>query len=408
VTDEQEEKSLKERIDPGGKDAQRIAGLEALASFGPVRWLLKRNGADPDELLSKIREQRGVYADLISWPDRIAAALSPLGWPYFGSVPSDAYREATQLAEAGKTEEAEQLLEDAWNELDTLLRLPKHRVFGLYGPDWDYETGMSRQRLFAQAIELHFSGHYAGAVSIVLPQMEGIFIDMTGKGASDFFERNNRHLLDDQTLPGHSLGLKALARYMTRAVTKTQTKGVLTRHGILHGRELGYDTRRNSTKALVGALALIEWAQPRAVAIHRRAAEERNIKYAGSKEVDPVFGRRLDRRSFDEAQQLLRDIHRLQGDYDLKHQRYAPDRKTLDRRRTLKGDYELRATPDGQQWWAWVVTEPGVVFGLASRDGDLAEREFFAEETPTGGIDQDERWQNQYEPGSVEYPDWLD
>jgi hypothetical protein len=405
VADEKEEKSYRERIDPGGEDGRRVADLERLASLWPVKQLVKRSGQDPDKLLARIREQGGVYRDLVSWPDRIAPALSPLGWPYFGSVPIDAYKEATELAEAGNTEEAEQLLEDAWNELDALLRLPEHRVFGLYGPDWDYETGMSRQRLFGEAIELHFSGHYAGAISIVLPQMEGIFIDMTGKGATDFFEKNNRHLLDDETLPGHSLGLKALARYMTRAVNKTQTKGVLTRHGILHGRELGYDTRRNSTKALVGALALIEWAQPRAEEIHRRAAEERNIKYAGRKEVDQ-WGRRLDRRGFDEAIALLVAVKSLEETYYLANQGYTDNRKQLDRQGQLKGEFELRVTQDGQQWWAWAVTETGAVFGLACRDGDIAERDFFADELPSGGIDEDPRWINPYDAGSEEDVEW--
>ncbi len=400
----QDEKSYRERIDPGGQDAKRVADLERLASFAPVKWLLKRNGDDPDALLAQIREQAGVYNELVSWPDRIAAALSPLGWPYFGLVPLDAYKQATVLAEAEKTEEAELLLEDAWNETESLLRFVEHRVFGLYGPDWDYETGMSRQRLLKEALDLHFSGRYAGAVSIVLPQIEGIFLDMTGKDATDFFTKNNEHLLDDETLPGHSLGLKSLARDASKGVHKTQTKGDLTRHGILHGRELGYDTRRNSTKALVDALALIEWAHPRAEEIHRRAAEERNQQYAGKKDVDQ-WGRRLDRRGFDEAIALLQEVQQLQDRYFAKHSRYAADRKQLDRSRTLRGDFELRTTSDGQQWWAWAVTEPGAVFGLACRDG-LAEWDFFADEPPTGGIDDDQRWQNPYEPGSDESPEW--
>ena len=404
MADEKDEKTLKERIDPGGKDAQTVAGLEALASFAPVKWLLKRRGTDPDELLASIREQRGVYEELVSWPDRIAAALSPLGWPYFGSVPNDAYKAATVLAEAGQTEEAEQLLEDAWNELDALLRLPAHRVFGLYGPDWDYDSGMSRQRLIGEAVDLHFEGRYAAAVSIVLPQMEGIFIDMTGKGATDFFEKNNRHLLDDETLPGHSLGLKALARYMTRGVHKTQTQGVLSRHGILHGRELGYDTRRNSTKALAGLGALIEWAQPRAEQIHREAAEERNRRYAGKKDVDQ-WGRRLDRRGFDDAIKLLRDVQRLQETYYLKHQRYA-ENKQLRPSPGVTGDYELRLGNDGQDWWAWAVTETGAVFGLACQDGDFAERDFFADDPPTGGIGADPRWINPFESSDEEDVEW--
>jgi len=278
-------------------------------------------------------------------------------------------------------------------------------VFGLYGPDWDYDTGMARQRLLGEAVDLHLSGHYADAVSIVLAQTEGIFMDMTGKEAKDFFQKNNLHLLDDETLPGHSLGLKALARYTSEGQHKTAATGKLTRHGILHGRELGYDTRRNSTKALVGIIGLIEWSRPRAEEIHRRWAEERNQQYAGSKEVDQ-WGRRLDRRGFDEAVKLLQDVKSLEETYYFANQRYTDNRKQLDRKGRLKGEFELGMTADAQQWWAWKVTETGAVFGLACRDGDVAERDFFADDPPSGGIDDDPRWINPYQPGSEEDVEW--
>ncbi len=406
MADEQNEKTYKERIDPGGELEREAQGLEALASLRSVKWLLKRRGTDPDELLANIQEQRQNIAELTSAPDRIATALSPLGWPYFSSVPHDAYVAAASLVEHGKVEEAEALIADAWNENDVMLGWAAARVFGLYGPDWDFETAMNRQRLLKEAFELHKAEHYAGAISITLAQMEGIFIDMTGKGANAFFEKNNPHLLDDETLPGHSLGLKALAKFMTVGVNKTGASGKLTRHGIFHGRELGYDNRINSTKALTGALALIEWAQPRAVELQEQAAEERNRRYAGSKEVDQ-WGRRIDQRGFKEAKALLRNVQGRQKTFYLQHQRYATDRKTLDRGGSLKGDFELRTSPNAQAWWAWAVTEPAVVFGLASRDGEFQEREFVAEDPPTGGIGQDNRWRNLYE-GDEEYPDWLD
>jgi hypothetical protein len=404
-SNEQEERSYKERIDPGHEFGRQIEGLEALASLRPVNWLLKRSGVDPHELLDNVREQRGVYAELTESPERIAAALSPLGWIYFGSVPHDAYSEAAGLVEAGKGEEADQLLEHAWNENDVMLRWPAHRVFGLYGPDWDYDTGINRQRLLGEAVDLHFGGHYAGAISIVLAQIEGIFIDMTGRDAKYFFEKDNRHLLDDATLPGHSLGLKGLSKLMTTHVTRTRATGRLTRHGILHGRELGYDTRRNSTKVLAAALALIEWAQPKAEALQKQAAEERNRRYAGSKQVDE-WGRRLDRRGFAEAQKLLQDVQHLQESYFLKNGQYVADRDALDRARVLVGDFELATSEDGNEYCAWVVTEPGVVFGLASRDGEFSNWEFVADEPPRGGLGIDDRWRNPYQ-GDEEYPDWL-
>jgi hypothetical protein len=49
---------------------------------------------------------------------------------------------------------------------------------------------------------------------------------------------------------------------MAAGCPTTEVSGRLLRHGIVHGRELAYGTRANSTKAFAALLALIVWAQP--------------------------------------------------------------------------------------------------------------------------------------------------
>jgi len=114
-----------------------------------------------------------------------------------------------------------------------------------------------------EAYDLHTQGRYAGAIALVLTQIDGIFIDMTGKPAKYFFNPENPNLVDDVTLAGHPLGLKALSELMSKPSSTTVVSDELTRQGILHGRVLAYDTRRNSTKTFAALLAVIEGVRKR-------------------------------------------------------------------------------------------------------------------------------------------------
>ena len=50
----------------------------------------------------------------------------------------------------------------------------------------------------------------------MLAQIDGIFIDMTGKPGKYYYDPRNPNLVDDVTIAGHPLGLKALSELMAR------------------------------------------------------------------------------------------------------------------------------------------------------------------------------------------------
>ncbi len=59
---------------------------------------------------------------------------------------------------------------------------PVHRLVGLYWGDEQREAiRKQRQRLLWEALALHREGRYAATIPIVLSQIDGIFIDMTGE-----------------------------------------------------------------------------------------------------------------------------------------------------------------------------------------------------------------------------------
>jgi hypothetical protein len=236
-----------------------------------------------------------------------------------------------------------------------------------------------------EALESHEAKRYASAIALVLTQIDGIVYDMTGKDAKSFFAARKKatHLQDEETLAGHPTGLPVLAGLFTRDRKTTTVEGELIRHGIVHGRELAYGTLQNSTKAFVALLAVLEWAKPIAAEQNeqrRRAHEER---YAGSLERDE-YGRRMDRRGFDEAQSTLQRLEGWQIGHWKRRGRYGTKLEDLDpagKYLTARG-LTLRANPDQGTYFAWAPTAPGVVFGIAGRSGDSIPWRYVGETAP--------------------------
>lgn len=401
-----EPKSYAERLDPGGEFGKQAKGLALLAGspFGRVlRWL----GVD-QETLDQAKELTATYQKLISSPDRIADLLGPLGWIPHNLAHAEAYDAAAALVEEGKAEEAEELLVKTYNEDDYVFIRFYHRVFSLYhGDEARREVGLARSRLLDEAYELHKEGRYAGAIALVLAQIDGIFIDMTGKPTKTFYNSDNPNLVDDVTIAGHPRGLKALSELMSREQRKTVVSDKLTRQGIMHGRVLAYDTLRNATKVWAALLAVIEAVGPRAQELNAQAAAAHEQHYAGSEEVDE-WGMRLDRRGFDAAHGLLNSVHLYQHGHFKNKGRFAPDRKALDPDGSLHKRYEaefkMGIEKDGG-YWAWTETPTEVVFGIAARDDDFNNHwVYVAEEPPTGGVHEDDRWQHITDPELS--PDW--
>lgn len=134
------------------------------------------------------------------------------------------------------------------------------RLFNIYSGDEEREAiGTGRQRLLQEALALHREGRYAASIPMVFAQIDGIFLDITGEKITDyFFKPKNPNLIDNETLAGHPLGPQALSELMSKRVETTGATGELVRHGIVHGRELAYDSLVNSTKAWTALFAVIE------------------------------------------------------------------------------------------------------------------------------------------------------
>ena len=291
---------------------------------------------------------------------------------------------AAQFVKAGKIDEAEEVIVGRWNENDAIgLRFSVHRVKNLYRvstaeyQDRDEpDIGHARAVLINEAIENHRDGRYASAISIALAQIDGIVCDFSAE-AQPFFNKNRKTgapratTVDADTLAGHPEALTALHRLLTQKCPTTETSGRLLRHGIMHGRELGYGNLRNSTQALATLLMVITWAQPIAQRRLDEAAAERERRWAGSTERD-AHGRLKDRRGFATTKNSVETLARLQENLYGRDGRYAQSIETIDPDGVLRDMFagaDTACTIDGDAYIVWAVAETGYVFAHSNRGG---------------------------------------
>jgi len=394
-------RSYKERLDPDGEIELLAQGMGALAAT-PVGSLLGLDDKARKTLETTSRE----YAELVEFPNTIAEALAPLGWIAFDGAPVEEYREAARLAASGDAAGAENVLTAAWND-GTRLRFALTRRRNLYGGDEDADAiDHHRVSLMLEALESHEAKRYASAIALVLTQIDGIVYDMTGEDAKSFFAARKKaaHLQDEKTMAGHPDGLPVLAGLFTRDRRTTTVEGQLIRHGIVHGRELAYGTLQNSTKAFVALLAVLEWAKPIAAQQNEQRKRAHEERHAGSDERDS-YGRRMDRRGFDDAQSTLQRLEGWQLGHWKRCGRYAAKLKELDPdgKYLIAKGLALRACPDKEAYFAWAPTPPGIVFGIAGRKGETIPWRYVGETPPPPDLGAPE-WRHDLEDDP--YDDW--
>ncbi len=263
MSEPKQDRGYETRVDPDGSQRRLMDGMALLASGSGGR-LMRKLGVDAEAIESARAAQRQ-FADLVGGLQTVADTLAPLGWIAFGAMPTEEYVRAAQLVQDGNNEAAEGLLVSAWQER---LELALQPLKFLYEDESQRAIGHGRLVIMREAINDYEDERYASAVMLTLSQIDGIVYDMTGKDARSFFASGVKtaHLTDQDTLAGHPSGLAVLARLFSKDRRSTSVDGELRRHGIIHGRELEYGTKRNATKTFVALFSLIEWARPIAAA----------------------------------------------------------------------------------------------------------------------------------------------
>lgn len=396
------EERVFQRLDPEGELGRLLTLFRPLTNNALARGILTvLTGGRAD--LSTIRDMDQRAAEMTSAIAKSLTLFTPLGWAPTAYAPADVYARAVAVYEAtGSTDAAEQVLLDGWNEGRQLGLRPGHLI-SLGRGDEELETNFGARHVLVQkAMAHHEAGGYEASVPIVLAQADGIILELTGKML--FVKGQPKHLLSEGSIAGLPQGLQVLAPLLSQSQNDTTVSGALQRHAILHGRELGYDTKINSTKSLVLLMGVMDWAEPQVkqLVVDRKA--DREALYAGRTERDAT-GRWLDRRGFKEAKRGLDWLEMVQlgrlttnGRFSAELATLPPEQHDQDRREQTKiqmqtsgngAGYVAMRQVDGKEYW----------FGLAV--GSRGERWLYAgQERPTTDV-TDSAWSSAELP-----PDW--
>lgn len=236
-------------LDPDGRIRENRLAFQALATVLPQV---------PE--LSKMRGLLDQSEQLMRTAARANQVFSPRGWG-LANFPVDAIDAALEAANTS-LDRADEVLAEAWSAGHADRSI--NRMKAVYqrlelGSGMSFSIRAGRWALVKKAKTLHFAGEYEAAVPMMLANIEGLAADAED-GKLFFTVRENRQLAmqNPRLLTGMVCALTTLHELYTTGVGATTTNADLSRHGILHGRVLGYGTKVVSSKVLTLFDALVD------------------------------------------------------------------------------------------------------------------------------------------------------
>lgn len=187
--------------------------------------------------------------ELVNMPDRFNEHFSKSGWVAYESLNTELMKEAVCLADDGKLDEANNLIAEYYNEETLKFGLTRMKGIEEYRP---------RYELAEKAKEDYLARRYHACVPVVLTIIDGIVNDIEQKG----FFAQGVDLTAWDSIAAHSTGLQELSALFNKARKKTNTEIITVpyRHGILHGRDLGYANKAVAAKTWATLFTIRDWA----------------------------------------------------------------------------------------------------------------------------------------------------
>lgn len=184
-------------------------------------------------------------------PAQFTVTFNPRGWIAHEDLPAETMRRALEVSQRDGLEAAEQFLVAAHDAAFITQGLDRLSALRCGRPE--------RRHLLHLALIDYVAGRYHASTPVVLAQLDGIAQELTGRS---FFGAPAEVLSLPHSVTASPGGLATLAKYFgaQRRITVSDPLDAPFRHGILHGRDLGYDTPLVAAKAWATLLALRPWA----------------------------------------------------------------------------------------------------------------------------------------------------
>lgn len=227
------------------------------AKFGVTDVRLNRVHNDVAEMIEQSK--------ILTLPDRFNDAFANRGWIATGSLSTAVMEEALELNQAGEVDEAEGRIA-SWLTEETidLFAIARAKRFNAAEDRWFQ---------LREALALTLEERYWSAIPLILIAADGFASDVLGKSP---FEKDADLSIFD-SIAGHSTSLPFLMGKLTKGVRKSSDQQISLplRHGILHGRSLGYANRLVCMKAWFLMIALVDWAYDKSSENERKSKRQR-------------------------------------------------------------------------------------------------------------------------------------
>ena len=183
-------------------------------------------------------------------PDKFNDHYAQRGWIAHESMNSDLMLTSIELADKGLIDVAEQELINYYSS--DKMKWLLHQLKGI-------EAFSNRYNFFLLAYEDTLAERYHAVVPVLLMMIDGAVNDID-KGKGFFADKTNLTAWD--SIAAHSTGLTALKEVFSDGRHKTNKEEITLpyRHGILHGRDLGYATKTVTAKCWAALFAIKDWA----------------------------------------------------------------------------------------------------------------------------------------------------
>ncbi len=245
-------KKIDEQI-PAIKTILKINKLLSLVGIGSKK--IKALETQFAEILKQKEE-------LENYPTKFNRYFSNDGWIVHDLLDFEIVKKAVDLYDEGRVQEAKKLIMDYYSpkEMDQRLLYLRHVH--------EFQT---RIKFIEFALEDYKAGRYYSCVPILIMMIDGIVSDTIQKG----FHAHNVDLNVWDSLTATDTGIEVVKNIFQSPRKKTSLAEITLpfRHGILHGRDLGYDNYEVAAKCWAFLFVIRDWI------ISKRTEEDRIKKY---------------------------------------------------------------------------------------------------------------------------------
>jgi hypothetical protein len=260
------------------KDLKKtIDGFQALHGIVKFFGFFGLKNKELDKTLDGFEQMKQQFDILSKSPDRFNEFFAKKGWIAHESMNQDLMLTAIQFADKGHVDLAEQALVNYYSS---------DQIYWLVSRLQGIDAFRKRYELLQLAYQDTLEGRFHSAIPVILMMMDGAVNDIDkGKG---FFAENIDVTAWD-SIAAHSTGLKVLKEILsdTRKRTTEEELSMPYRHGILHGRDLGYANQTVAAKSWLALFAVNDWA--RSIADGKKTAPPEKPKPTLKEQVNSII-----------------------------------------------------------------------------------------------------------------------